>query len=164
MNKRETILHEILKFVCDYFEENLQEILSKKRIQNLVEVRQLYSYLAKTHALEFTFGEIGNVLNKDHSSIVHSVNVVKNRLAISNDYAYKVELLEDAFKQQFKQRNLKTNGPPSIFLLKSDKLRERILQLESEISELKKEQDSDKKELKVLRDYYEQGKLLERNL
>ena len=161
MNKRQLILNEILKFVCDFHEESLEEILSKKRIQNLVEVRQLYSYLAKTHALEFTFGEIGNVLNKDHSSIVHSVNAIKNRMVISNDYVYKVGVLEEAFKQQFEQKKHKGKVEPSIFLEKSAQLRERIAKLEAELTELRNEQEADKKELKFLRDYYKTGKLLE---
>jgi len=154
MNKRQLILHEILNFVCDFHEESLEEILSKKRIQNLVEVRQLYSYLAKTHALEFTFGEIGNVLNKDHSSIVHSVNAIKNRMVISNDYVHKVGVLEEAFKQQFEQKKHKGKVEPSIFLEKSAQLRERIAKLEAELTELRNEQEADKKELKFLRDYY----------
>jgi hypothetical protein len=140
--------------VCDFHEESLEEILSKKRIQNLVEVRQLYSYLAKTHALEFTFGEIGNVLNKDHSSIVHSVNAIKNRMVISNDYVHKVGVLEEAFKQQFEQKKHKGKVEPSIFLEKSAQLRERIAKLEAELTELRNEQEADKKELKFLRDYY----------
>ncbi|MBI5047513.1 MAG: chromosomal replication initiator protein DnaA [Deltaproteobacteria bacterium] len=67
----------IQKVVASYFNINIPDLKSKRRLQNLVLPRQIAMYLAR-ECCKSSFPEIGTAFgNKDHSTVIHAVNKVK---------------------------------------------------------------------------------------
>ena len=68
----ESILDEVIR------KENisLQSLKSKSRKREIVMARQLYSYLAKANT-SLSLAKIGSYINKDHSTILYNIKVVK---------------------------------------------------------------------------------------
>ena len=68
-----------------------KDIISKKRDRKLVEARQMFCLLARTHTTESSV-EIGNTINRDHATVLYSIASMKNlisytkRLAIAKNY------------------------------------------------------------------------------
>ncbi|MBI5326704.1 MAG: chromosomal replication initiator protein DnaA [Deltaproteobacteria bacterium] len=70
----------IQKVVSSYFNINISDLKSKRRLQNLVMPRQIAMYLAR-ECCKSSFPEIGTVFgNKDHSTVIHAVNKVKRMM------------------------------------------------------------------------------------
>lgn len=88
-------LRGIIKTLSDVSGYKCEEIYGKSRKMKLVSVRQLYCYLAeKTLA---PLEEIGFACNMDHSTVIHSNNVITNILCNNhwdNKSIYVKEILD----------------------------------------------------------------------
>ena len=76
-------LNIILRECCSYYGQDIEDVKSKSRLSELIEVRQMYCYLAKVrhyHKCKHT----GNLINRDHSSVVHSAKAIENQFSINN--------------------------------------------------------------------------------
>jgi len=76
-------LNIILRECCAFYEQDIEDVKSKSRLSELIEVRQMYCYLAKVrhyHKCKPT----GDLINRDHSSVVHSAKVIENQFSINN--------------------------------------------------------------------------------
>lgn len=62
------------------------DILSRSRNTHKVVARQLYSYFART-SLNMTLKDIGAQFGNHHSTIIHSIKLVKNMITV-NDPQY----------------------------------------------------------------------------
>lgn len=79
-------LEELLEDVCTILELDKQEVKSKSRKEELVRARAIFSYFAREE--KATFYKIADVLEKDHSTIIHLVKMINNRdgyLKLKND-------------------------------------------------------------------------------
>tara|TARA_B100000965_G_C19152065_1_gene566458 strand:+ start:101 stop:535 length:435 start_codon:yes stop_codon:yes gene_type:complete len=63
-----TMLKQIKKLVENYY--NIQDISVKNRRPKFVEARVVYSIIVRQNS-NYTLSEIGNLINRDHSSICH---------------------------------------------------------------------------------------------
>ena len=92
MNKNKELL-EILQKVCDASGIIPHDILSKTRKREVVIARQLFCYLTMTF-YNYTLVQVGRFLNRDHSTVIHSVNAYTDYLQMK--YKMETAIYEDA--------------------------------------------------------------------
>mgnify|MGYP001390841975 CR=1 FL=1 len=74
-------IDDIKKAVSFYFKIKASDIISKRRTKNISHARQVAMFLSRKHTAN-SFLEIGlNFGDRDHSSVIHSVNLVSERVA-----------------------------------------------------------------------------------
>lgn len=78
-NKVKTItIDRVQKVVASFFNINMADLKSKRRLQKLVLPRQIAMYLVREYC-KSSFPEIGTAFgNKDHSTVIHAFNKVKS--------------------------------------------------------------------------------------
>ena len=84
-------IDDILEKVCNHYGVSQQNVFSKSRKRNFVQVRQVSMYLAQKYT-KMPAGRIGQLIGgRDHSTVIHSCNKV--------DHAFSAELssIENSF-------------------------------------------------------------------
>ena len=76
----------ILEAVCSSTDVIPHDILAQNRKRPISTARQLFCYIANVH-YNFTLTSIAKFLNKDHSTVIHSIHTYQNFL----DCNYKIE-------------------------------------------------------------------------
>ncbi len=75
----------IIKTVCNFFNINIPEIKSNKKLKEFVLPRQIAMYIIRANTT-LSFPEIGDKFGgKDHSSVIYAVNKIKNNLKKDNE-------------------------------------------------------------------------------
>lgn len=83
--------HEILEAICMKFEIEVRQIKGKRRDQNIVEARHILCYILNSdNYLRMYLREIGELLNRHHSTIIHSIEYVKRTLEVDEAYRRKL--------------------------------------------------------------------------
>ena len=82
--REEITLNELLNLVCDYFKITPVEICDKARNSLLVEARSYFYFTARNHT-DSTLKEIGAIINKDHSSVIHLLQKFQSELSIYSE-------------------------------------------------------------------------------
>ena len=77
-----------MSIINDMFSVDEELLLSKCRKKHLVKARMFFSYYLKSKGI--TYKEIGSILKKDHSTIIHQVNT------FAKDYEY-----DENFKKEY---------------------------------------------------------------
>lgn len=96
--KKELTLSTITRNVCTYYGVKEKEVMSKTRKQGIVQARQLSMYLCHKYT-DMSYAEIGRQMGKkDHSTVLHSCDMVARRLATEKNYRHQVEEIEASFK------------------------------------------------------------------
>ena len=90
MNKNVEMV-EILQKVCDVTGIMPHDIFTPTRKREVVIARQLFCYVTMTH-YTFTWVAIGKFLNRDHSTIIHSVKTYADYLQMK--YKQETEFYE----------------------------------------------------------------------
>lgn len=81
--------------VADYYHLKLTDLKCKRRHRNLAVPRQIAMYLCKTH-LKVSFPELGHKFGgKDHTTVMHGVQKIKNNLPLDVTLKADVERLEE---------------------------------------------------------------------
>jgi len=70
--------------IADYLNITVNQIESKARHRTIVTARQLYSYFARKYTAK-TLVQIAEKINRDHSSVHHSIIVIETLLAYDKD-------------------------------------------------------------------------------
>ena len=84
----------IAKLVADHFEVPIEKLSSNTRKRPIVIARQLSMYLAK-HYTSSSLKSIGaNFGGKDHSTVIYSINTIKNLIDTDHDFKDLVSELE----------------------------------------------------------------------
>ena len=99
LDRRQLTIPKIQEVVCNYFnlDEALIQTLSRKR--EIVQARQITMYLSKKYT-NLSFSHIGKVVgNKDHATVCHSVNAVKDQIEISKPFRTTMEEIEVCLKR-----------------------------------------------------------------
>jgi chromosomal replication initiation ATPase DnaA len=85
VNSRDLINYDLVEVcVCEYFKITKETLFKRTRRSNIVYPRQVYTYLCKkllpkhlaTHEL------IGERLNQDRTSVIHSITKIENMISI----------------------------------------------------------------------------------
>ena len=79
---------QIIKIVSELTGVELKDILGNKRERQRVEARHVTIYLIKKYCPSLTLKTIGGYFNRDHTTVIHSINNVNDKLDI-HDYGYK---------------------------------------------------------------------------
>lgn len=88
--KTETITRDIIKQCCFACGTTEEEILQQTRKEHICHCRQLICHISKRLLKkEITSPYLANRLNIDHSTVLHSIKQIQNRLNTDADYRNK---------------------------------------------------------------------------
>jgi chromosomal replication initiator protein len=95
---KELSIDDIQKMVCNFYNVQYNDLLSKTRKREIVQARQITMYFAKkfTRSSLKTIGE--HFTGKDHTTVIHSCQTVENLM--ETDASYREKLLEIQQKVQ----------------------------------------------------------------
>jgi len=89
-----TKIHNVLDIVSDYYRISTSDLISKKRTTNYVFPRQVAMYLIKT-LYDLPYKKIGTFFNnRDHSTVMHSVEKINNEIEMDVNVKNDVEKLK----------------------------------------------------------------------
>ena len=89
---RATLQH-IVEAVTEYFNVKLQDLQSRRRYKSITEPRQVCMYLARQRT-RFSLEEIGGYFGgRDHTTVMHSIDVVKARIDSEDGFAEQINHL-----------------------------------------------------------------------
>ncbi len=90
------------KIVCKEFYTNWDDVLSRKRNRNVAAARHTYM-----HCLRKYFNEqlvlIADQMNRDHTSVIHAINSIKNFYEVSDPIIKKIENVKQKYNDAFLQ-------------------------------------------------------------
>ena len=69
-------LDELLELICDLHDVDPNAVKSKSRYPEATRVRHLFHYFAKLYHPEYSQEKISSVTQRNHSTLVHSINKV----------------------------------------------------------------------------------------
>lgn len=96
---RTITIDKVQKAVASFFNINAVDLKSKRRLQNIVLPRQIAMYLAR-ECCKSSFPEIGIAFgNKDHSTVIHSVNKIKKLIEKDPEQRKIVRSIKDMFNK-----------------------------------------------------------------
>jgi hypothetical protein len=105
----------LLNFLCKYYGENEEEVLSGRKFRTLVRVRKTYSYFMK-RKLGYSLPETGKRLGgRDHTTILGVLRKIEEEIRDNEEFRHEMENLwgravsefEDYVKKENKQINQK---------------------------------------------------------
>ncbi|MEN8140191.1 MAG: chromosomal replication initiator protein DnaA [Thermodesulfobacteriota bacterium] len=90
----------IRDFIAGKFRVTINDLQSKSRKRAIAFPRQVAMYLARKHT-EYPLSEIGKALNRDHSTVVHSVKTINNKINRDGSVRGQLEHLSDQLEKKF---------------------------------------------------------------
>lgn len=82
---------EIICHICQHFKVKEADLFGKRRFQKLAHARQTLMYIL--HSWGWSYPMIGGRLNRDHTTVLHGVEMVAKRLSSDAALAELVDLL-----------------------------------------------------------------------
>jgi len=82
----------LIKRICNSFQISKKELLSKRRLRYIVLPRQILMYILRKE-YKLTLERIATLLNKNHATVLHSVNTIENLMSYDSDLKNKVKCL-----------------------------------------------------------------------
>ena len=89
----------IRKMICRHFQLSRDEICSKSRKRSIARPRQMAMYLARRYT-EFSLKAIGREFSRDHATVLHSVNLIKQQMDESGKLRHQIEFLINQLEKQ----------------------------------------------------------------
>lgn len=83
----------IVETVADDYRLNSDVIFTKSRVKDVAEARMLIMYIAQRQ-LELSSGAIGRKIGRKHSTVIHGINSVSERIKEDRDFAERVSVIE----------------------------------------------------------------------
>ena len=91
-------IDDILEKVCRHFGVTQQEVVSKSRKRDFVQVRQVSMYLAQKYT-KMPASRIGQLIGgRDHSTVIHSCSAIEQRLKLDKAFVEEMNSIEHSFK------------------------------------------------------------------
>jgi chromosomal replication initiator protein len=89
---------DILEKVCEHYNVSQQNVFSKSRKRDYVQVRQISMYLAQKYT-KMPASRIGQLIgNRDHSTVIHSCTTIEKRLKADKAFFEELSHIERSFK------------------------------------------------------------------
>jgi chromosomal replication initiation ATPase DnaA len=92
-----------MRVCCQAYDVTPDLVISSLRKQSVVYARHMFSFLCRKH-LKMTFNSIGYILGRDHSSVMHAINVFDNLINHDKNtrqtYETSLQLLGDYLHQR----------------------------------------------------------------
>ena len=95
----------MLEHICEIINANVFDVKSNRRTRDLTDTRAIISAYLRTR--RYTFTQIGKMLNRDHSTIVHAVSIYQDVLSKDRRYTALMERLVNANPSGEVEYNLK---------------------------------------------------------
>ena len=84
----------IIDIICDHFNINRDNLLSKSRLSEYVVPRQICMYLCgKMTSLALT--SIASLLKRDHSTVIHGINKIKENIDNNDELKTTVDIIQE---------------------------------------------------------------------
>lgn len=91
-------IDDILEAVCRHFGVTQQNVFSKSRKREYVQVRQISMYLAQKYT-KMPASRIGQLIGgRDHSTVLHSCTAVQQRMKVDKAFLDDLNSIENSFK------------------------------------------------------------------
>ena len=91
-------IDDILEKVCTHYGVSQQNVFSKSRKREFVQVRQISMYLAQKYT-KMPASRIGHLIGgRDHSTVLHSCSAVEQRLKVDKAFVDELNSIEQSFK------------------------------------------------------------------
>jgi len=91
-------IDDILEKVCHHYGVSQQNVFSKSRKRDYVQVRQISMYLAQKYT-KMPASRIGQLIgNRDHSTVIHSCNTIEQRLKVDKAFSDELSSIETSFR------------------------------------------------------------------
>jgi chromosomal replication initiator protein len=98
MDNKPLTVDDILETVCNHFNVSQQNVFSKSRKRDYVQVRQISMYFAQKYT-KMPASRIGQLIgNRDHSTVIHSCSTIERRLKVDKAFSDELASIENAFK------------------------------------------------------------------
>lgn len=85
--------------VENFYHVSHSDLVSSKRSKAIKHPRQVAIYLAR-ELLNTTFKDIGNAFNRDHSTMMHSYDVIENALKEDRNLREEIEIIREKLRNQ----------------------------------------------------------------
>ena len=95
----EVIIEKVLRVVCKHYSVTEEDLKSAKRTQNIANARHVAIYLLKT-VTELSHKDVGNIFNRNHATVIASLNTVDLNIKTKKNYAEEVSELLGHFKKK----------------------------------------------------------------
>ncbi|RCW52168.1 chromosomal replication initiator protein DnaA [Halanaerobium sp. ST460_2HS_T2] len=94
----EVNIERIKKIITGDYNLKMEDMESKKRTQNIAFPRQIAMYLSR-ELTDFSLPHIGDEFGgRDHTTVIHAHNKIKEKIENENDFSNKIERLIDTIK------------------------------------------------------------------
>jgi chromosomal replication initiator protein len=90
---------EVMKAVCEHFSLRPQDLRSKRRTRNVALPRQLAMYLCRK-LVGASYPQLGELFGRDHSTVMHAVDVTERRIKEDPSFQATVEQIERSIRGQ----------------------------------------------------------------
>lgn len=97
LNERQVTLDYIAQVIADYYNLDPDLLFAKSRKREISDARQLLMYMAKNVA-KMSSTTIGLRLSRDHSTVLHAIKQVEQRLATDHAFANDVDQINAQLK------------------------------------------------------------------
>jgi chromosomal replication initiator protein len=90
-------IDDILEKVCSHYGVTQQNVFSKSRKREFVQVRQISMYLAQKYT-KMPASRIGQLIGgRDHSTVLHSCSAVEQRMKVDKAFSADISSIENSF-------------------------------------------------------------------
>ena len=87
----------IFNTVCYSYNVKMQAVRGKNRQANIREARQLVAYFIREYT-DLSLPNVGYMINRDHSTVIHSIKVVRDQVEFNKEYRLRHELINEIIK------------------------------------------------------------------
>ena len=94
MNREVKALDAIMTMVCRYYSIDKNIVLSKKRDREIVMARHMFCWMSRRYTRS-TFKLMGEYINRDHATVIHSVRKVEDLMDFDRELKYDRDTIVD---------------------------------------------------------------------
>ena len=80
-----------LEVVAEWFDISIKDILGYRRSHNIVNARSVVAFILRNNT-SMSLPEIGTLINRDHSSVIHAVRRIKT--LVDNEVSWRIDVDE----------------------------------------------------------------------
>ena len=80
-----------LEVVAEWFDISIKDILGYRRSRNIVNARSVVAFILRNNT-SMSLPEIGTLINRDHSSVIHAVRRIKT--LVDNEVSWRIDVDE----------------------------------------------------------------------
>jgi chromosomal replication initiator protein len=91
-SERDQLASDILNTVSNYYGVTINELKGKCRKRRIVKPRQVIMFLLRTKA-RMVLSDIGEVMNRDHTTVIHSITCIQNDITHPYDDSLEKDLI-----------------------------------------------------------------------